>query len=145
MKLNIYPKNKNIKYLLVALGLVILGLSCYYNYSRPMGLKVLMNDPVNGNNKEITISGEVRYNNKPYYTLYDATNNTSFIVKNTLEDWKINDFIALRGKFKKEGYIKYISGEIIWDKTIKLAISIAAFFVLIILLISEFKKLRFEI
>jgi hypothetical protein len=145
MKFKLFPENKNTKNFLIIFCLIILGLSCYYNYSIPIGLKILMSDPENNDNKEITISGEVRTDNKPFYSLYDATNKTSFIVKNTLEDWKINDFIALRGKFKKEGYLEYVSGEIIWDKKIKLAISIVAFIALIILFISEFKKLRFEI
>jgi hypothetical protein len=145
MKLKIYPENRKIKYLLTGICIILLAVSCYYNYSRPVGLKILMNDPEKNNNQEITASGEVRNINKPFYTLYDATSSASFIVKNSTDDWKINDFIAFRGNYKKEGYIEYISGEIIWDKKIKLAISIIAFAAFIILIVFEYKKIKFEL
>lgn len=144
MKINFYPINKKIKYLLLIIGLFFLVLSCYYNYSRPIGLIVMMNDPVKNNDQELTISGEVIGINKPYYSLHDEPNNINFIVKNALVDWKVSDFIAFKGKFKKEGYIEYMEGEIIWDKKIKLGISIFSFIIFIILFIFEFKKLKFH-
>jgi len=133
------------KYILLALLALIFILSGFYNQNNYKDILFYLNDPASLDLSEISIAGSILSISNGDAIIRESMYGKEILLKSVFENWKVGEFINIKGIFHKAGYIEYKKGELIWNKKIKFAFSVVGFIVFVYIFFLDRKKLRFSL
>ena len=132
------------KYILLGLLIILFVSAGLYNKHSHKDILVYLNDPSGQDLADIALAGSVLNQSGDTIIIRESMYGKELKITSDTGLWTRGDFIHFQGVFHKAGFIEYKKGELIWDKRIKLYLSIVGFFVFVVLLFKDWKKLRFS-
>lgn len=131
---------KNITlFLLLVILFVFSGI---YNQVNHKDITIYLNNPEDNDKQKISLSGTVLKIDNDEILLKDSMYGKKILLKYVYDKFQIGQFINFQGIFHKEGYIEYKKGEEIWDRKIKLILSIFGFLFVVYVFIIDYKKIN---
>lgn len=131
---------KNITlFLLLVILFVFSGI---YNQVNHKDITIYLNNPEDNDKQKISLSGTVLKIDNDEILLKDSMYGKEILLKYVYDKFQIGQFINFQGIFHKEGYIEYKKGEEIWDRKIKLVLSIFGFLFVVYVFIIDYKKIN---
>jgi len=131
---------KNITlFLLLVILFVFSGI---YNQVNHKDITIYLNNPEDNDKQKISLSGTVLKIDNDEILLKDSMYGKEILLKYVYDKFQIGQFINFQGIFHKEGYIEYKKGEEIWDRKIKLILSIFGFLFVVYVFIIDYKKIN---
>lgn len=131
------------KYLLLLILIIIFISAGLYNQLNYKDINYYFKNLERNDLSEISIAGTIINKNSENLIIKDSMFGKEVVVRSVKDNWQIGQFINFKGVFHKEGYIEYIKGELIWDRKIKLYLSIIGFLLFVYILILDYKKIKF--